>query len=100
MRPRSQTIGVNVTTLLPGPTDTPVLGKLGVESPPMKPMSVEQCVSEALRALSANRATIVPGRLFRMISALVPASVFRNQMAKMFEAASKRKAATTASASR
>jgi hypothetical protein len=30
---------------------------------PMKPMSVEQCVSEGLSGLSKNRSRIVPGRL-------------------------------------
>jgi short-subunit dehydrogenase len=78
--------GIAVTVLLPGPTDTPALEKLGIENPPMKPMGVEQCVAEALRALSANRATIVPGRLVRLMLAVVPASVARSQTARMFEA--------------
>lgn len=85
-------LGVHVTTLIPGPTDTPALEMLGIENPPIRPMSVEQCVSEALRTLSANRATIVPGRLVRMMLALVPTSVARSQTAKMFEEALKRKA--------
>jgi short-subunit dehydrogenase len=83
--------GVHVTVLLPGPTDTPALEKLGIENPPMKPMGAEPCVSEALRALRANRATIVPGRLIRLMFALVPASVARDQTAKMFEASLKLK---------
>lgn len=52
---------VTVTVLMPGPTATPVLEKLGIKYPPMKPMGVAQCVSETLVALNANRATIVPG---------------------------------------
>jgi short-subunit dehydrogenase len=83
--------GVTVTVLMPGPTDTPALEKLGIKRPPMKPMGVEQCVSEALRALNAHRATVVPGRLIRLMVALVPASVARNQTAKMFEASLKLK---------
>ena len=79
--------GVNVTVLMPGPTDTPALKRIGIEKPPMKPLSVEQCVAEALHALNANQATIVPGRLIRLMVALVPASVAREQTAKMFEAA-------------
>jgi hypothetical protein len=71
---------------MPGPTATPALDKLGIEAPPMKPMGVEQCVSETLRALAAGRAEIVPGRLLRFISAIVPASVARSQTAKMFAA--------------
>ena len=73
--------GVSVTVLMPGPTDTPALDKLGIENPPMRPMPVAQCVSEALRALNANRPTIVPGRLIRLMVALVPASVARGQTA-------------------
>jgi uncharacterized protein len=77
--------GVTVTVLMPGPIATPALGRLGIENPPVKPLGVEPCVSEALRALHAGRSTIVPGRLFRVMSALVPASVARSQTAKMFE---------------
>jgi NAD(P)-dependent dehydrogenase (short-subunit alcohol dehydrogenase family) len=56
--------GVTVTVLMPGTTATPALEKLGidVDKLPTKPMGVEQCVSETLVALNANRATIVPGR--------------------------------------
>jgi len=43
----------------------------------MKPMSVEQCVSEGLRGLLKNRSRIVPGRLNRVMNALVPASLAR-----------------------
>ncbi len=41
----------------------------------MKPMSVEQCVSEGLNALLENRSRIVPGRLNRFMDAFVPAFV-------------------------
>lgn len=83
--------GVTVTVLMPGPTDTEAVKKLGIENPPMKPMGVEQCVSETLSALNANRAKIVPGRLIRTIFAMVPAPVVRSQTARMFEAALKRR---------
>ena len=78
-------LGVHVTVLPPGPTDTPVLMKLGFDprTMPMKPMSVEQCVSEGLDALKENRSRIVPGRLNRIMNALVPGSVQRTMMAKM-----------------
>jgi short-subunit dehydrogenase len=84
--------GVTVTTLMPGPTATAALDKLGVENPPMKPLGAQQCVTEALQALSAGRATVVPGRLTRLLFALIPASVIRNQTARMFEAALKLRA--------
>ncbi len=79
--------GVTVTVLMPGPTNTEALAKLGVERPPVKPLEVQQCVTEALAALAANRARVVPGRLFRLVFGLIPASVTRRQTAKMFEAA-------------
>ena len=58
-------LGVHVTVVSPGLTETPVLAKLGLTlaNMPMKPMKVEQCVSEAIRALAANRSLIIPGRL-------------------------------------
>ena len=46
-------------------------------------MSVEQCVSESLNALRQNRFRIVPGRLNRIINALVPAFAKRTMTAKM-----------------
>ena len=83
--------GVTVTVLMPGPTATPALEKLGIENDPMKAMGVAQCVSETLRALNANRAAIVPGRLIRFMSAIIPTSVARSQTSKMFEASLKLK---------
>src|SRR5712671_7637230 len=72
-------LGVYVTVLAAGFTNTAVLEKFGLEpkTMPMKPMSVEQCVSEALSGLVKNRSKIVPGRLNRIMNALVPASLAR-----------------------
>jgi hypothetical protein len=50
----------------------------------MKPMKVEQCVSEGLKALRENRSMIIPGRMNRIMNAIVPASITRAMMAKMF----------------
>lgn len=71
--------GVNVTVLLPGPTETPVFDILGfdADSMPMKPMTVEQCVSEGLTALKANRPSHITGGLFRIMSNLMPRALFR-----------------------
>jgi short-subunit dehydrogenase len=79
--------GMHVTVLPPGPTETPVLAKFGLtpDNMPMKPMNVEQCVREGLKALRDNRSLIIPGRMNRMMNALVPAPVVRGLMAKMFE---------------
>ena len=72
-------LGVYVTVLAAGFTNTAVLEKFGLDpkTMPMKPMSVEQCVSEGLSGLLKNRSRIVPGRLNRIMNALVPASLAR-----------------------
>jgi uncharacterized protein len=68
-----QKVGVHVTVLLPGATDTPLLAASGFELPAiLKPMSTGQCVAEGLAALSANRATHIAGRMNRMLVALMP----------------------------
>jgi short-subunit dehydrogenase len=78
-------LGVYVTVLATGFANTPVLEKLGFDpkTMPMKPMRVEQCVSEALSGLLKNRSRIVPGRLNRIMNALVPASLARKMEADM-----------------
>ena len=78
-------LGVYVTVLAAGFTNTAVLEKFGFDpkTMPMKPLSVEQCVSEGLSALLKNRSRIVPGRLNRIMNALVPASLARKMEADM-----------------
>ena len=72
-------LGVYVTVLAAGFTNTAVIEKFGLnpKTMPLKPMSVEQCVSEGLSGLRKNRSRIVPGRLNRIMNALVPASLAR-----------------------
>jgi short-subunit dehydrogenase len=79
--------GVYVTVLPPGPTDTPVLAKFGLDAAtmPIKPLKVDQVVSEGLDALSANRAMIIPGRMNRFMRRIAPASLTRSILATMFE---------------
>src|SRR5713101_4100983 len=78
-------LGVYVTVLAAGFTNTAVLEKFGFDpkTMPMKPMSVEQCVSEGLSGLVKNRSRIVPGRLNRILDALVPASLTRKMLADL-----------------
>src|SRR6266851_2372725 len=78
-------LGVYVTVLATGFANTAVLEKLGFDpkTMPMKPMSVEQCVSEGLNGMLKNRSRIVPGRLNRIMNALVPASLARKMEADM-----------------
>ena len=77
--------GVYVTVLAVEITNTEVLEKFGFDpkTMPMKPMSVEQCVSEGLSGLLKNRSRIIPGRLNRIMNALVPASLARKMEADM-----------------
>jgi len=72
-----QKLGVNVTVLLPGATDTPFLPATGFDPAnlPIKPMSTKQCVAEGLAALSANRATHIAGRIDRIMAAVLPRSL-------------------------
>ena len=78
-------LGVYVTVLAAGFTNTAVIDKFGLDpkTMPMKPMSVEQCVSEGLRGLLKNRSRVVPGWLNRVMNALVPASLARKLEAEL-----------------
>src|SRR6202162_2589095 len=78
-------LGVYVTVLAAGFTNTAVLEKFGLDprTMPLKPMSVEQCVSEGLSGLLKSRSMIIPGRLNRIMNALVPASLARRIEADM-----------------
>jgi uncharacterized protein len=78
-------LGVYVTVLAAGFTNTAVLEKFGLDAKtlPMKPLSVEQCVSEGLSGLLKNRSKVIPGRLNRIMNALVPASLARKMEADL-----------------
>jgi len=78
-------LGVYVTVLAAGVTNTAVIEKFALDpkTMPMKPMSVEQCVSEGLSGLVKNRSRIVPGRLNRILNVLVPASLARKMLADL-----------------
>ena len=88
-------LGLNVTVLLPGLTETPVLAKLGLDpkTMPIKPMSVEQCVAEGLKALKANHPTHIPGRMNRIMDTLIPSSVSLRIRGAMLAKAIRNKAA-------
>lgn len=80
-----QKLGVNISVLLPGPTETPFLDKIDLSAAdmPMKPMPVEQCVAEGLAALNANRAAHLTGRLNRLLIAIIPPSITRKMLGIM-----------------
>jgi hypothetical protein len=82
-----KSFGIHVTVLPPGPTDTPVIEKFGFnrKEMPIKPMKVEQCVREGLNALQDNSSLIIPGRVNRIMNAVVPAFVVRSLIASTFK---------------
>jgi hypothetical protein len=82
-----KSLGLHVTVLSPGPTDTPVIEKFGFnpKNMPVKPMKVGQCVREGLNALRDNRSLIIPGRVNRIMNAIIPARVVRSLQVSMFE---------------
>lgn len=77
--------GLNLTVLLPGLTDTPALDEIGFrpDASPLKPMTVEQCVTEGLDALAANRVAHIPGRLNRLMDRVVPTRVTTMMMGRV-----------------
>jgi short-subunit dehydrogenase len=89
-------LGVCVTVLAAGVTNTAVIDKFGLnpKTMPMKPMSVEQCVSEGLSGLRKNRSRVVPGRLNRIMNAVVPASFARKLLADLLRKGLASKAAS------
>ncbi len=82
--------GIRVMTYVVPPTDTAIIRKFGLdpELMPVKPMSTTQCVSETLRAFRANgKSSFLPGRMNRIMSAIIPAFVMRLMMGAMIERA-------------
>lgn len=78
---------VQVMTLVVPPTNTAIITNFGLDPAdmPMKPMSVEQCVSEALRHFKHGRALSLPGAFNRFFSAIMPDRIMRVLMGKMIE---------------
>ncbi|HEY1956958.1 MAG TPA: SDR family NAD(P)-dependent oxidoreductase [Polyangiaceae bacterium] len=86
--------GVHVTVLMPGPTLTESMAKMGVDPAdmPMKPMTAERCAAEGLAALSRNRATHIAGRMNRVAARLMPRAVATRMMGEMIGKTFARKA--------
>lgn len=77
--------GVGISVLIVTPTDTPLVEKMGLNGTamPMKPMPVEQCVSEGLAGFNRNKMIIMPGLLFRIMNRLMPHRLVRAMTADM-----------------
>ena len=78
---------VQVMTLVVPPTNTAIIAKFGLDPSemPMKPMSVEQCVREALRHFRQGRSLSLPGALNRFFMRVMPTKIMRIMMGKMIE---------------
>jgi hypothetical protein len=78
---------IRVMTLVVPPTNTAIITKFGLDPAdmPMKPMSVEQCVSEALIHFKQGRSLSLPGAFNRFFSVIVPIKLMRIMMGKMIE---------------
>lgn len=77
--------GVGITTLIVTPTETPLIKKMGLDASPMplKPMPVAKCVAEALEGVKRGKMIVMPGRLYRIMNALMPHSLVRAMTANM-----------------
>lgn len=95
-----QKVGVHVTVLSPGATDTPMIAASGFDPArmPLKPMATRQCVAEGLAALSANRATLIPGRLNRIMAAMMPRPLATGMYGRMMRQTIAGRSVSTASA--
>lgn len=79
--------GIHLTVLIPSPTDTPALDYLGFRNGtmPAKPVPVQQCVEESLAALRQNKATIIPGKKYRIMHSIVPEKSSRKMMGEIIK---------------
>ncbi len=77
--------GVHLTVMITSPTKTPIVKHLGFDEDkmPAPPLSVQKAVKETLMALRNNKSSIIPGRLYRIINAMVPDSLSRKMFGKM-----------------
>lgn len=90
--------GVDVTVLMPGNVDTPLVTRLGFEASdfPLALMPAEAAVSQAMRALAAGRVRIVPGRALRVMLRLAPRATSVRLNGRLLARAMARTAARTA----
>ncbi len=74
--------GINVTVLVPGPTDTPGLNENKdanmVEHLPMKPQAVDQLVKEGLAAIIKNKPSHIGGKMNRIMASVMKTVMSRN----------------------
>ncbi|MGP3959152.1 SDR family NAD(P)-dependent oxidoreductase [Nonomuraea sp. 3N208] len=66
--------GVNVTVMLPGNVDTPIIDAFGLDRSalPIRPQPADRAVAEFMRAFLKGRALHIPGRLMRLMTRVMP----------------------------
>ncbi|MER6791894.1 SDR family NAD(P)-dependent oxidoreductase, partial [Amycolatopsis mediterranei] len=66
--------GVQVTVMLPGNVDTPIIDRFGLDRTrlPIRPLPVTTAIRQTVRALLAGHTTIVPDRRLRTLTRLTP----------------------------
>jgi uncharacterized protein len=69
--------GVDVTVMLPGNVDTPIIEAYGLDRAelPIRPLPVEAAVRETVRAFRRRRPLHIPDRRMRIMTRLVPRSL-------------------------
>ncbi|HEY8595406.1 MAG TPA: SDR family NAD(P)-dependent oxidoreductase [Devosiaceae bacterium] len=78
-------LGLNISVLIVTPTETPIIEKMGLRriDMPTKPMSVQKTVGAGLVGLRHNKMIVLPGLMFQIANALVPAGLVRKMTAEM-----------------
>ena len=72
--------GVNVSILVPGPTDTPAVAPrddVDFSKMPMTPMKVQAVVKGSLKAALTNKAVYVPGIMNQMMAFMTRRAISR-----------------------
>ncbi|WFE21333.1 SDR family NAD(P)-dependent oxidoreductase [Solwaraspora sp. WMMD937] len=66
--------GIDVTVLLPGNVDTPIIDAYGIDraAMPIRPQPVQNAVRESVAAFLRGRPTHIPGRSMRIMTRLLP----------------------------
>lgn len=80
--------GINVTVLVPGPTDTPGLNDNAdadmAAHLPMKPQAVDQLVKEGLSAITKNKPSHIGGRMNRVMASVMKTTMSRQGASKFW----------------
>lgn len=77
--------GIDVTVMLPGNVDTPIIDALGLDraSLPVRPQPPERAVRETLAALAKHQPILIPGRMMRLMTRLLPRTISIRLNARM-----------------